>query len=266
MSDALSGRTVLVTGAASGLGFAYAEACAAAGARLVLLDRDAANLESAASELRAGGTRVMTFVVDLAEEAQVDEVFDQVLAENTPDAAFLNAGINGGSGVRMPDGEVDALPREVWHRVLDVNLTGFFYSLQHVAAAMKKAGRGAIIVTGSTSGVRAEPFVSYAYTASKAAVHAVAQQAALELSKYGVRINVIAPGPFNTNIGGRNPRPDDKTKLWERTIPMKRWGDPRELAGLSVLLASDASSFMTGSIVRIDGGASTLTQIPADEL
>jgi len=266
MSEVLAGRTVLVTGAASGIGFAYARACARAGAALVLLDRDEEHLAAAASELREHGGRVSAFVADLADRSQVDEVFARILSEVTPDAAFLNAGINGGAGVRLPEGEVDALPREIWDRVLDVNLSGFFFTLQRVAAAMKRAGRGSIIVTGSTSGVRAEPFVSYAYTASKAAVHAVAQQAALELSKYGVRINVIAPGPFNTNIGGRNPRPAEKTRMWERTIPLGRWGEPHELEGLAVLLASDSSSFMTGSIVRVDGGASTLTQIPADEL
>ncbi|MFB9071614.1 SDR family NAD(P)-dependent oxidoreductase [Citricoccus parietis] len=266
MTDHLIGRTVVVTGAASGIGTAYARACAGAGAALHLIDRDEAHLVEVAEELRGEGVEVTTHVADIHDADAIDSVFGELDGTVRIDAAFLNAGINAGASLRTADGEIDALDRETWRKVLDINLSGFFFCLQRTAAHMKRNHAGSIIVTGSTAGLRAEPLVSYAYAASKAAVHAVATQAALELAKYGVRINIIAPGPFNTNIGGRVERPAAKTRLWERSIPLGRWGDTRELHGLAVLLASDDSSFMNGSVVRVDGGATVLSQVRADEL
>lgn len=263
----LSGQTVLVTGAASGIGAACAAVSARAGASLVLLDRSADALEAKAEELRARGANVTTMSVDIADEAAVDAAFGALSAGGTSiDAAFLNAGINAGESLRSPGGELDRIPTETWQRVLDINLNGFFFTLRRTAEAMKAKGRGAIVVTSSTSGIRPEPLVSYPYIAAKAAVTAVSKQAALELSKFGVRINILAPGPFNTNIGGTAPRPQEKTELWQRTIPMGRWGDPRELEAIALLLVSEGSSFMTGGVFVVDGGASVLTQVRADEL
>lgn len=259
----LQGKVVLVTGAASGIGSAYADACAGAGAELILMDRDEELLAASVAQLRADGVGVTSQVVDISDPAGLAAAFDAI-AEL--DGAFLNAGINAGASLRTAEGRLGSFDRDTWQRVLDINLTGFFDSLQHTARIMKARRRGAIVVTGSTSGVRAEPLVSYAYVAAKTAVHAVARQAALELVESGIRINVIAPGPFNTRIGGSGPRPADKTALWERSIPMGRWGNPHELAQLALLLVSDASSFMTGGVYVADGGASVLTQVRADEL
>lgn len=255
---------MLVTGAASGLGRAFAEACAREGARLVLMDRDEAKLAEAAGPLAEIAPDVSAYIMDVSLPSSVAEAFGRVDELHEVDAAFLNAGINGGLGMRLPDGHIDALPHDTWRKVMGVNLDGTFYTLQRISAHMKRRKTGSIIVTGSTAGVRPEPFVSYAYVTSKAAVHALATQAALELVKYGIRVNVIAPGPVRTNIAG-GPLPAEKTAMWEKTIPMGRFADPSEFAGLAVLLASEESSFMTGATFRVDGGASILTQLRADE-
>lgn len=262
----LAGRTILVTGAASGIGFSYATACARAGADLVLIDRDVDELAARAGDLGEFGVHRRTLMVDIADPEQVDAAWDTVERDHAIDGAFLNAGMNAGPGIRHPGGRIDEFARETWHGLLAVNLHGFFLTLQRTAGILKTAGRGSIVVTGSTAGIRPEPLMGYAYVASKAAVHAVCQQAALELVGYGVRINVIAPGAVVTNIGGRAPASPEKVQMWTRTIPMQRRADPSELEGLALLLISDQGSFMTGGVYVADGGASALTQLSSDEL
>jgi len=266
MSGILDGRTIVITGAASGIGSAYADVSARNGAALVLIDRDAEGVEAKAAALRETGAEVATFTADISDRDQVDEVFDAIGAQFEIDGAFLNAGVNGTVASRLPEGEIDVTSREIWDRVIGINLNGFFFTLQRTAGLMKPHRRGTIVVTGSTSGVRTEPLIGYAYIASKTAVHAVSRQAALELSKYGIRINVIAPGSFRTNIAGPNPPPPEKLEMWNKTIPLGRHGQTPELEELALLLISDRSSFMTGGIYLIDGGASALNQITADQL
>ncbi|WP_159501619.1 SDR family NAD(P)-dependent oxidoreductase [Microbacterium sp. 18062] len=261
MEKLLTGRRVLVTGAASGIGLAYARSSAREGADLVLVDRDDVRLEEQAVALREHGATVETFVCDIADAEQVDRVWAEIDEGGAVDGAFLNAGVNGTAPIRTVEGELDHASRELWHRVIGINLDGFFFTLQRTAALMKPRGRGQIVVTGSTSGIRAEPLIGYAYVASKAAVHAVARQASLELAKYGIRINVIAPGSFRTNIAGPAPAPPEKAAVWNAGIPLGRHGEPPELEALAALLISDRSSFMTGGVYVVDGGASVLTQV-----
>lgn len=266
-SGELRGRTILVTGAGSGIGYAYAEVSARNGADLVLIDRDADGVEAKAAELRAHGTEVTTFTADISDPEQVDAVFDEIAERFEVDGAFLNAGVNGTVSSRLPDGHIDVTSREIWHRVMGINLDGFFYTLQRTAGMMKPRRRGTIVVTGSTAGLRVEPLVGYAYVASKHAVHAVSRQAALELSQFGIRVNVIAPGSFRTNIAGPGPAPADKVEMWNRGIPLGRHGQTDELQEMALLLISETrSTFMTGGVYVVDGGASVLTQITTDLL
>ena len=266
-SGELSGRTILVTGGASGIGSAYADVSARNGAALVLIDRDPEGLEVKAEELREAGAVVATYTADISDAAQVDAAFDEIEQQHPIDGAFLNAGVNGSVSQRLPEGEIDVTSREDWHRVLSINLDGFFFTLQRTARIMKPRRRGTIVVTGSTAGFRAEPLIGYPYVASKHAVHALARQAALELVHHGIRLNIIAPGSFQTNIGGKTPPPPGKAEIWKKSIPLGRYGETDELHDLALLLISETrSSFMTGGVYVIDGGASALTQVTTDEL
>ncbi|BCL25949.1 SDR family NAD(P)-dependent oxidoreductase [Streptomyces aurantiacus] len=265
----IDGQVVLVTGAGSGIGHAIARACVAEGATVHLADvsdtvHDAAG--KLAEESTGAGT-VASHVCDVRDKDAVRVLLDDVVAASGRlDISFLNAGINGVPSLLQPGGAIDELSFEAWRGVMDVNLDGLFHSLQHSARVMKKQRSGSIVVTASTAGLRAEPRVSYPYVASKSAVVGLVRQASLELARFNVRINALAPGPVVTNIGGTGPRPAAAVAAWEDSVPMRRWGRPDDVAGLALLLASGASSWMTGGIHVVDGGASALTQIPSDAL
>ncbi|MEU5702451.1 SDR family NAD(P)-dependent oxidoreductase [Streptomyces aurantiacus] len=265
----IDGQVVLVTGAGSGIGHAIARACVAEGATVHLADvsdtvHDAAG--KLAEESTGAGT-VVSHVCDVRDKDAVRVLLDDVVAASGRlDISFLNAGINGVPSLLQPGGAIDELSFEAWRGVMDVNLDGLFHSLQHSARVMKKQRSGSIVVTASTAGLRAEPRVSYPYVASKSAVVGLVRQASLELARFNVRINALAPGPVVTNIGGTGPRPAAAVAAWEDSVPMRRWGRPDDVAGLALLLASGASSWMTGGIHVVDGGASALTQIPSAAL
>jgi NAD(P)-dependent dehydrogenase (short-subunit alcohol dehydrogenase family) len=257
------GARIVVTGAASGLGFAMAEVLAECGARVTLADVDADRLGAATAALAARGGDVRSFVVDVSDERRVQAmVEDAVAAHGGLDVVFANAGIAAQPGFAVDGGQqLESVERAVWDSVLRVNLNGVLFTMKHAAAVMKRQGSGRIVVTSSNAGLRAEPEVCYGYVASKAAILNVVRQAALELAPHGVLVNAICPGPFKgTRIGGgvtENPEPELE-RMWARTVPLGRMGDPGELKGLALLLASPASSFMTGAAYLIDGG--TLVQ------
>jgi NAD(P)-dependent dehydrogenase (short-subunit alcohol dehydrogenase family) len=257
----LTGKRVVVTGAASGLGYAMAEVTAESGATVVLCDVDAEHLEQAAVTLKERGLLVVTQVADVADPDQVERVFAETAsALGGVDVAFANAGIGGGRPIRDPAGAVDALPWADWQRVLGVNLHGVFATLRSAATVMKRQRSGSIVVTASTAGLRSEPMVGYGYSVAKAAVVQLTRQAALELGPYGVRVNAIAPGPFKTNIGGRRPWLPEMEAAWAATIPLGRMANPEEIKGPALLLASQAGSYVTGSVLTVDGGAMVLSQ------
>jgi NAD(P)-dependent dehydrogenase (short-subunit alcohol dehydrogenase family) len=137
---------------------------------------------------------------------------------------------------------------------LDVNLTGTFVTMQAAARHMVPRKSGRIVVVASIAGLIAEPNVGYAYAAAKAAVVNLVRQAALELAPHNVLVTGIAPGPFRTNIGGGRIANPEVAKRFEAMVPLGRIAEPREMKGLALLLASPASSFMTGVTVPIDGG------------
>jgi NAD(P)-dependent dehydrogenase (short-subunit alcohol dehydrogenase family) len=253
------GTRVAVTGAASGLGFAMAEVLADCGAHVTLGDVDADRLEASTTSLADRGAAVRSFVVDVSDENQVRAmVEDVVAAEGGLDVMFANAGIASVPGFAVDGGQLlETVEPADWNKVLRVNLDGVLFTMKHAAAAMKRQGSGRIVVTSSNAGLRAEPEVCYGYVAAKAAIVNVVRQAALELAPHGVHVNAICPGPFKgTRIGGgvtENPTPELE-HMWARTVPLGRMGDPEELKGLVLLLASPASSFMTGAAYLIDGG------------
>jgi NAD(P)-dependent dehydrogenase (short-subunit alcohol dehydrogenase family) len=257
------GARAVVTGAASGLGLAIAEVLADCGARVTLADVDAERLERSTASLAGRGGEVRRFVVDVSDERAVQAlVEDVVAAEGGLDVVFANAGLAAVPGFSVEGGQrIDTVERSDWDKVLGVNLNGVLFTLKHAAAVMRRQGSGRIVVISSNAALRPEPIACYGYAASKAAILNLVRQAALELAPHGVQVNAICPGPFKgTRIGGgvtENPEPEQE-QMWAQTVPLGRMAEPEELKGLALLLASPASSFMTGAAYLIDGGSLVL--------
>jgi NAD(P)-dependent dehydrogenase (short-subunit alcohol dehydrogenase family) len=244
------GARVVVTGAASGLGLAMAEVMAEGGARVTLADVDGDGLDRVAGRLD-GEPR--TVLLDVSDAEAVERMFDELVEQQGGvDVAFANAGISLEPGVLDPAGGLENLDLEAWERVLGVNLGGVLFTMRAAARRMKAQGSGRIVVTASTAGFGTDPMVGYSYSATKAAVIILVRQAALELARHGVHVNAIAPGPFKTNIGaGAPPIPQE---AWAEIVALGRMAEPDELKGVALLLASPASSFITGAVVPVDGG------------
>lgn len=254
------GARAVVTGAASGLGFAFAEVLADCGARVTLADIDSELLAQATQTLADSGGDVRSFEVDVSDAGRVQALFDDVVdAYGGVDVVFANAGIAASPGFAVEGGQtLESIERPTWDKVLGVNLNGIVFTMSSAAAVMKRQGAGRIVVTSSIAGLKPEPVVCYGYVASKAAILNVVRQAALELAPHGVLVNAICPGPFKgTRIGcGVTLDPDEETEaMWVDLIPLGRMADPEELKGLALLLASPASSFITGTAHVIDGGS-----------
>src|SRR5689334_10246948 len=251
------GTRVVVTGAASGLGFAMAEVLSDCGARVTLADIDEARLEASVARLGEPSRGVAT---DVRDEASVQALFDSVVAaEGGVDVVFANAGLASVPGFRVDGGQtIDTVDRADWDHVLSVNLNGVMHTMRAASAVMKRQGGGRIVVTASNAGLRPEPMVCYGYAASKAAVIHLVRHAALELAEYNILVNAICPGPFYGTLigGGVTEHPTEEMKAaWQTLIPLGRMAHPDELKGLVVLLASPASSFITGAAHVIDGGS-----------
>jgi NAD(P)-dependent dehydrogenase (short-subunit alcohol dehydrogenase family) len=254
----ISGHVAIVTGAASGLGRAFAEAMADNGAHVVLTDIDGRSLDLVTRELSRRGASVESHVVDIADGASLASVFEAAVARHGRlDAVFANAGISAGPGFAIaPAGELGNLDLAAFRGVVEVNLTANLHTMHLAAHTMKAARSGSIIVTTSIGGMKAEPMVGYAYAATKSALNNAVRQAAVELAPFNVRVNAIAPGPFMTNIaGGRLHREPDVVAKFAAMVPLGRLAQPREIEGLALLLASPAGSFITGAVIPIDGGA-----------
>lgn len=253
----LSGRTAFITGAASGLGFAMTEAMVENGAAVCLADVDGAGLEKALDHFRRLSNRVEGLQLDVRDtDAIKSGMSDFAGKHGRLDIVFANAGITGGAPISQSDGAIENIDLNVWRNVIDVNLTGVFATMQAAAAIMKPQRSGRIIATASIAGMRTSNISGYAYSATKAAVIHVVHLAAAELAAYDIRVNGIAPGPFLTNIaGGRMFREPERVEMMAQGVALGRVADPRELKGLALLLASDASSFITGQVIPIDGGS-----------
>ena len=251
------GRVAFVTGAASGLGLAYAEVMAEHGACVVLTDIDAAGAERESQRLRAAGHAVEALTLDVADLAAIRTAIDATVAKyGRLDVCFANAGISAGSGPFTEAGKIANVSLETFARVVHVNLTSVFATVQAAAVHMQRQRSGRIIVTASIAGIRSEPISGYAYVATKAAIVNIVRQAAIELAQYDVLVNAIAPGPFYTNIAdGRLRREPAVVKQFEEAVPLHRLAEPREIKGLALFLASGASSYVTGTVIPIDGGS-----------
>ena len=258
---AVDGLVTIVTGGASGIGYACAEVMAENGAIVTVIDRDAAGLTPAVAKLNAGGAQAFGAVADVTDKAALTRAFDAVAQRHGRiDVVFANAGISGGPGflntqhARDPSRTLDALPDELWNRVIGTNLTSVFHTLQIAARHMKAGGAGRIIVTSSISATKNEAFVGTAYVASKAGVAQLVRQAAFELAASNIRVNAIAPGPCITNIGGGRLQDKAAQDFFAKQHPMHRMATPADMQGAALYLASPASNHVTGVHIVIDGG------------
>jgi NAD(P)-dependent dehydrogenase (short-subunit alcohol dehydrogenase family) len=258
----VEGLATLVTGGASGIGLAIAGVMADNGARVTLIDVNAAAMRDAVRTLSAGGAEVHGEAADVTDKDALEcAVAAAVRRTGRLDVVFANAGISGGPGFLTGDDRRNApaalenLSEELWDRVIETNLSSVFKTLQAVVPRMKAQGGGSIVVTGSISGLRTELYVGTPYVASKAGVAQLVRQAARELARYNVRVNAIAPGPVITNIAGGRLQDPTARAPFERGSPMRRIATPQDLCGAALFLASPAARFITGASIVVDGGA-----------
>jgi NAD(P)-dependent dehydrogenase (short-subunit alcohol dehydrogenase family) len=250
------GQVALVTGGASGLGYAFASVLADAGATVVVADWDTAGLDQAAARLGAGGGAVSGIQLDVSDAAAVRAAVDGIAAAHGRiDIVFANAGVARGRPPLLPEGSLDDMSMPDYAALIDINLHGVVYTVQAAARHMKRQRSGSIVTTASTAGLRNDPYTPYSYTIAKAGVINFTRQAAHDLARWGVRVNAIAPGPFKTHLGGSDPTSAEADAMWSAVVPLGRMGDPAEIRGLALLLASPAGSFMTGGVYPVDGGA-----------
>lgn len=257
----IAGRSALVTGGASGLGLAYVEALAEAGALVTIADIDRAGGEREAARLRGEGYKVRSAVMDVVDRAGTAKVFDDHAAEyGGLDIAFANAGIDPGAGFWNPaghrnhDGQIDTFDPARWDRTIAINLTGVYNTVREAVRLMKPKRKGSIIATTSNAALINEAIVGTAYMPAKAGVAHFVRHMAQELAEYRIRVNAIAPGPFVTNIGNGWLKDPVVRRAWDSKVPLGSIAETYQIKPLALYLASDASSYMTGSQVVIDGG------------
>ncbi len=259
----IAGRSALITGAASGIGLAYAEAMVEAGAKVTLADIDIAGAEREVARLRSEGADARAAACDVSDLGEVRTAFDgHVAAFGGLDIAFANAGWDAGNGFwsptgeRNPKGQIDVYDPDAWQRSISINLSGVFHTIREAVRCMKAGGgKGSIIATASNAGLMNEAIVGLPYMPAKAGVLHLVRHAALELAEFGIRVNAIAPGPFVTNIGDGWVKKNPAAKAaFDKTIPLGCMAETDQIKPLALLLASDASNYMTGAHVVIDGG------------
>ncbi len=258
----VTGLATIVTGAASGIGYAYTEAMADNGARVALFDIDRAGLDAAVAKIRSRGGEARGTAVDVTDRAALRAAIDDTArAFGRLDVLFANAGIDSPpgflsmTGERTVDGAFENVSDERWDKVIATNFTSVFTSIRAAVPHMKKNPQGGrIIVTTSVSALRSEAVVGMPYMPAKAGAAHLVRQAALELAKFNILVNAIAPGPFITNIAGGHLRNPETVKAFARAVPFHRLASTDEIQGAALFLASPASTYVTGAQIIVDGG------------
>ncbi len=249
LSRSIEGKIALVTGAASGMGRATAQLFADEGARVAVSDLQSDAVAAVVAEIREAGGDAEGYVLDVSQPEEVEQVVAQV-AEHFGglDILINNAGISSPSAVEGPDYEAS------WEQVLAINLTAHVRLIRAALPHLQAHQAGRVVNISSTEGMGAQPFVS-AYTASKHGVVGLTRAMAVELGQRGVTFNCVCPGPINTGMTA--PIPDEaKAKFARRRVPLKRYGDPEEVAHATLNFVLPASSYINGAVLMVDGGLS----------
>lgn len=243
----LDGRLALITGSSAGIGFALARALGQAGATLVLNGRDAAKLEQAAGVLRGEGLQVHTRTFDVTQAEAVESAVQDI--EGTLGAIEILVN-NAGMQRRMPLHEFST---EQWHELMRTNVDSVFFMGRAVARRMIERRRGRIINVCSVQSELGRPGIA-PYAATKGAVKMLTKGMAIDLGKHGIQVNGLGPGYFKTELTQTLVADEAFTAWLSGRTPAGRWGDVEELGGAAIFLASDASSFVNGHILYVDGG------------
>lgn len=245
----LTGHVAVVTGGGSGIGLGMAEGLARAGASVAIIGRTTTRLDAAAALLRAHGNPVLPVVCDVADEQAVTDAMAYIRGElGWLDSCFANAGVR---GTFTPTLDTSL---EEFRSVTRVDLDGVFLTVREAARQMIAAGRGGSLVgvssLGALQGMPRQP----AYAASKAGVTSMMDSLAVELAKHGIRANTIQPGWFDTEMTAAGLADERFSSRVLPRVPVRRWGAAEDVAGVAVYLASTASAYQTGDVLRIDGG------------
>lgn len=247
LSRSLAGRVALVTGAASGMGRATALVLADEGASVAVADVDGAGSEDVAATIRSAGLRAAAWALDVTDAARCAEVVSDAAGRLGPiDVLVNNAGVSVPAPVDGPGFD------EAWDRTLAVNLTAYARLIRLCLPHLQRDGAGRVVNIASTEALGASAYIS-PYTASKHGVVGLTRALAVELGPRGVTVNCVCPGPIRTGMTAGIPE-EAKTKFARRRVPLRRYGEPEEVAHAVVSLVLPAASYVNGAVLAVDGG------------
>jgi 3-oxoacyl-[acyl-carrier protein] reductase len=246
MSEKLAGTTAIVTGAAGGIGAATAKRFARESAALVVADKDGPGAERIAGEIEADGGRAIACEVDVREPGQLEAMLARAKRAFGRINVLIN---NAGQGAQVHFLETTM---ETWKAMIDNNLMGTFLCSQVVARHMVQEGGGRIVNIASHSGLLGSSGRA-AYAAAKGGIIALTRVMAVDLAEYNITVNCIAPGPIDVPRI-RNTQTEERQKAWHAAVPLARYGEPDEIAGVALFLASDDASYVNGQTLAVDGG------------